>query len=270
MTAASAQKIDALFDRLWRQYTDLNPSAREIHSLLTDAGEYVLNDHVAFRTYDDSRLGLERLAKPFVKLGYQAKDEYFFEAKKLYAKHYEHPDVRQPKVFISELQLAKCSSGLRQTVTELINQVPANLLESDDLCHAGRPWRVSHKTYSALYAESEYAGWLAAFGFCANHFTVFVNELKKFGELTTLNAFLKQKGFKLNASGGEIKGSPEVFLEQSSTMSREVDVSFTDGVFRIPSCYYEFAKRYPMPSGELYQGFVEKSADKIFESTNRM
>ncbi|REJ62002.1 MAG: DUF1338 domain-containing protein, partial [Proteobacteria bacterium] len=25
---------------------------------------------------------------------------------------------------------------------------------------------------------------------------------------------------------------------------------------------------YPLDSGELYQGFVAKSADKIFESTN--
>ncbi len=31
----------------------------------------------------------------------------------------------------------------------------------------------------------------------------------------------------------------------------------------------EFAHRYPLPNGNLFQGFVAKSADKIFESTNR-
>ncbi len=36
----------------------------------------------------------------------------------------------------------------------------------------------------------------------------------------------------------------------------------------IPSCFYEFAKRYPQADGELYTGFVAASADKIFESTN--
>ena len=37
---------------------------------------------------------------------------------------------------------------------------------------------------------------------------------------------------------------------------------------RIPSCYYEFARRYPLPSGEVFQGFVPESADTIFESTD--
>ena len=97
---------------------------------------------------------------------------------------------------------------------------------------------------------------------------VFVNHLKKYSDLETLNDFLKAKGFKLNTSGGEIKGTPQVFLEQSSTLANSVKVEFTDSKREIPSCYFEFAKRYPLASGELYQGFVAKSADKIFESTN--
>ncbi|MBX3040139.1 MAG: DUF1338 family protein, partial [Bdellovibrionaceae bacterium] len=76
-------------------------------------------------------------------------------------------------------------------------------------------------------------------------------------------------GHKLNASGGLIKGSPEAMLEQSSTMARPVPVKFNDGTHEVPACYYEFAKRYPQKNGELYHGFIEKSADKIFESTNR-
>lgn len=264
------QSIEGLFDRLWKQYVKLNPSALEIHDLLKSEGEVVLNDHVAFRTYDDPRLGLARLAKPFLALGYKEMDNYTFKEKKLFAKHYEHPDSTKPKVFISELQLAKCSSELQKAVKELIDQMPKGLADSPELCYAGRPWKVTHATYKKLYAESEYAGWLAAFGFCANHFTVYINELKKFSDIKKLNEFLKAKGFKLNASGGEIKGTPEVFLEQSSTMSRELEVEFTDGKFKVPSCYYEFAKRYKLPSGKLYQGFVEKSADKIFESTNQM
>ncbi len=38
---------------------------------------------------------------------------------------------------------------------------------------------------------------------------------------------------------------------------------------QVPSCYYEFAKRYKDAKGKLYQGFVAASADKIFESTNK-
>ena len=51
-------------------------------------------------------------------------------------------------------------------------------------------------------------------------------------------------------------------------MADHVMVEFSDKTVAIPSCFYEFAKRYPMENGELYTGFVAASADKIFESTN--
>jgi hypothetical protein len=51
-------------------------------------------------------------------------------------------------------------------------------------------------------------------------------------------------------------------------MADKVAVGFLYGVKHIPGGFYEFAKRYPQDDGELYGGFVEASADKIFESTN--
>ena len=96
-----------------------------------------------------------------------------------------------------------------------------------------------------------------------------VNELKTLQSLEEVNAFIKSLGFALNTSGGEIKGGAEEKLEQSSTLASEIAVSFDEGEFKVPGCYYEFAKRYPLESGKLYQGFVAASADKIFESTSR-
>jgi hypothetical protein len=127
---------------------------------------------------------------------------------------------------------------------------------------------VTHTEYKTLLEESEYAAWMSAFGFRVNHFTVNVNALKKFNNLQALNDFIKSNGYKLNAAGGEIKGSKDVYLEQSSTLADKVKVQFSDGTFEIPSVYYEFALRYKLADGKLYQGFVEKSADKIFESTD--
>jgi hypothetical protein len=43
-------------------------------------------------------------------------------------------------------------------------------------------------------------------------------------------------------------------------------INFNEEAKEIPS--YEFALRYPMENGELYQGFIAASADKIFESTD--
>lgn len=261
--------LDCLFERLWEDFRRINPQADAIHRLLSDRGEAIVNDHVAFRTFDDPRVNLDVLARPFLKGGYVPRGEYAFPSKHLSARHYEHPEALRPKVFISELRLAEMSPRLREDVARLLDQVPQERWDDPELCASGRPWQVDYSTYERLAAESEYAGWMAAYGFRANHFTVFVNALKSIGSLQELNALLKAQGFPLNTEGGEIKGSPEVFLEQSSTLAPDVEIAFQDGVYPVPGCYYEFARRYPLPDGALFQGFVAKSADKIFQSTDR-
>ncbi len=261
--------IKVLLQSMWQDYCDLNPSAKKIHDLFEDKGETVVNDHIALRTFQHPKLGLKVLARHFEVLGYKKMGEYRFEEKKLYAEHFEHVRGEEPKIFISELELHRLSPFVRDECEKMIAQVPATAPLNYDFLYSGRHWTMSHATYLALAAESEYASWLAAFGFRPNHFTVSVNHLSKLADLPTLNAFVKQNGYVLNASGGEIKGSVAVHLEQSSTMARPVLTEFSDGKFEVPGCYYEFAKRYPLADGKLYQGFVEKSADKIFESTNR-
>lgn len=262
-------ELTRLFHLLWRDYSALNPQAGRIHALLEARGETLINDHVAFRTFAHPGLGIDALAAPFVRLGYSPAGDYVFPEKKLTARHYRHPDPLRPKVFISQIHLDKLSAGARSLALGLINGIPAGLAARPDWIASGRPWPIDYTTYEALGRESEYAAWMAAFGFRANHFTVFANALRTFPGLTELNHFLKANGFRLNAAGGEIKGSPAIFMEQSSTLANAATVDFTGGARSVPGCYYEFARRYPMPDGALFQGFNEKSADKIFESTDR-
>ena len=263
-------KLQAIFDRLWNDYTTLNPSAKQVYDLLINEGESIENDHIAFRTFDDSRINIEVLSQVFLGLGFQEKGEYHFKEKKLYAKHFEHPDLKNaPRVFISQLLLKEFSPELQSTVKKSIDQISESFLKSDDLIFSGRLWdKPSYKTYEKLREESEYAAWLYVYGFMANHFTVNVNLLKKYNSLENLNSFLIERGFLLNKAGGEIKGDPSQLLEQSSIKSGIIKMDFAEGLYNIPGCYYEFAKRYPDKNGDLYSGFIAKSADKIFESTN--
>ena len=260
---------DDLFGALWTQYAALTPQAEAIRGLLEARGETVQNDHVAFRTYDHPALGIARMAAPFEALGYREFDTYRFEEKKLFARAYAHEDETQPKVFISELLLDEFSEDLRDRVNALVDQMPDGAAEGPGHLTSGRPWTVDTATYEALAAESEYAGWLAAYGFCANHFTIFVNALTSFDSLEDLAAFIEAEGYAMNDAGGVIKGGPDVLLAQCSTKAARVPCGFADGTLTIPSCYYEFAKRYAGADGTLYQGFVASSADKIFESTDR-
>jgi len=261
--------IDSLFDNLWDNYLSVTPLAKRVHNLLgSTQTDDINNDHIALRTFNIEKVNLEKLAAHFIAVGYKECEEYHFEEKKLYAKHYEHSDPLKPKVFISELLVEKFSSEIQKIIHDLVDQVDSNALTADNFLYSGTHWSIDSATYKTLLAESEYAAWTAAWGYRANHFTVSINNLTNFSTIEEVNEKLKSAGFSLNTAGGEIKGSAEVLLEQSSTLADNFLVKFTDGEMEIPSCFYEFAYRYKKPDGELYTGFVAASADKIFESTN--
>lgn len=262
--------INKLFQGLWKNYIQITPSANKIHQLLTDkTGEAeIINDHIALRTFNLECVNLKKLAAHFLALGYEQKGDYDFASKKLSAQHFEHPDTTQPKVFISELRVNELSEAAQAIINKMVSSVEKGATEADNFLYSGTHWSVSHDDYKTLLAESEYAAWMAAWGYRANHFTVSVNHLNKIEELAEVNEILKQAGFTLNTSGGEIKGGEDVCLAQSSTMADVSKVKFSDAEVSIPSCFYEFAQRYKMQDGEYYQGFVAASADKIFESTN--
>lgn len=258
-----------LFSALWDAYTAMTPSAKQIHAIFERPAGPVINDHIAFRTFNDPRVGIDVLAAPFLQLGYIEKGDYEFTEKKLFAHHYELPeDPSAPKIFISELLLEEFSEDTQRIIGRALDQIKAEDLASDTLLLKGRLWDINFEDYELLRKESEYASWMYIYGFCPNHFTVLVNELEGSPSLAEVNSLLKDKGFKLNDAGGEIKGSPDQLLEQSSTIADRVTVKFESGDRVIPACYYEFAKRYPLKDGKLYQGFIAASADKIFESTD--
>lgn len=259
-----------IFESLWEGYIQLTPSAPAILETFREINPNVKNDHIALRTFNDPRVGIDVLARPFKALGYVQKGTYYFKSKKLNAIHLEKEGTDWPKVFISELILEKCSAALQKTIHKLLDSCLASVYEADDLILKGNVWGTpSYATYEQLAEESEYAGWMYVYGFCANHFTILVNTLETVKSLEEVNSILKSKGYMLNASGGEIKGTPAQFLQQSSTLADQIDVTFEEGVYKIPGCYYEFALRHPMPEGKLFSGFITSSADKIFESTDR-
>lgn len=262
--------VNTLFEKLWENYLAVTPSAVTVHELFGQTqGQEVINDHIALRTFNLPKIGLNDLAGHFEALGYEACGEYHFVTKKLYAKHFEHPQYPDlPKVFISELLLEQCSESLQKTIRGLVAKMDTDAVTQDNFLYSGRHWDIDYPTYQQLLQESEFAAWVAAWGYRANHFTVSNNHLSEFDSIEQINQAVKDAGLSLNTSGGEIKGSVDVMLEQSSTLADKHPLAFSDGERAIPSCFYEFAKRYPKADGALFTGFVAESADKIFESTN--
>ena len=269
-----ATEARATLDRLWRDYVAMNPQIGQVIAALQQRGEAFRNDHIALRTFDlkvsEGRdIGMLRLGALWERWGYVARGDYTFTAKGLRARHWEHPDPELPRVFISELITDKLPAAGREKIEAMLRQLPEGLAEDPSCLYAGRLWRCDRETWQMLADVSEYAGWMALFGLRANHFTVDVRSLKSFADLPEVNGWLRSLGFPLNDSGGEIKGSREICLEQSSTRAANVEVQLDDAVVTAPGCYVEFAQRHLDASGQLFSGFVADNADKIFESTHR-
>jgi hypothetical protein len=262
--------LNTIFERLWTDYSTQNPSAQKIYDLFVREGENVVNDHIAFRTLDYPEINIDVLAKPFISNGYKSKGDYRFTEKHLFARHYELPgDNTAPRIFISQLILSECSQFVQNTLKMFIKNTNLRKMSSDELIFSGTVFDpLSYEVYNKLREESEYAAWFYVFGFRANHFTVSVNALKNYNNIFSVNELLRKKGFMLNSAGGEVKGTAADMLMQSSTIADTVLINFLEGSFDVPCCYYEFAQRFPDANGNLYNGFVAKSADKIFESTN--
>lgn len=259
------------FNALWQHYIKVTPQALSIQNLFLNMGEQVVNDHVAFRTFNNSPISLDKLEPQLLALGYQAYGAFRFENKHLKARCYRHTDDQNaPKIFLSELLVEELPPSCQEILHKYIAQIPADAVQDPSIFYAGLLWSTpSQADYQALAEHSEYAAWLTSMGLQANHFTVSINHLTKLNSIESVNQLLLEQGYSLNEVGGLIKGSAELYLEQSSTMADKIRYRFSDNhEANIPSCFYEFARRHTMPNGLLFDSFIEGNADKIFDSTN--
>ena len=260
--------IRELFEEMWTTYCKVNRHVEEVKGyMMAHEEDDVVNDHIALRTFNHPRINRQVIARPFLESGYTAVENLEFEKKKLDATYYTHDDPDLTRVFISELRIEEFSPELQSTINRLVDEIPNKAIEQFNFCNSGVPWNViTFDTYNKLKEESEYAAWVATFGFIVNHFTISITDMKSFDHVFQVNRFMKENGFEINDSGGEVKGSVEQGLEQSSIMARDVDVQFApedSEIKKIPGCYYEFALRH-----NGFDGFIAGSADKIFESTD--
>ena len=260
--------VDDFFKLLWEGYHSFTPHADQIEKLFHERGEEITNDHVALRTFGYPGINVDAIGLLLLKLGYHPRGEYDFVEKGLHACHFERTP-EDPLIFVSELLPATLSKKNKKLLDSVFQGSSQPSLSLADLAGC-RPWSLFRcSEVEGLLAESEYAGWVAAHGVRVNHFTVAIHEMKTISSLEELNGILRERGIALNQNGGEIKGSPDVLLEQSSTKALPLKVALADGPFELPGCYVEFARRYLSEEGGYYRGFFSGSANKIFESTDR-
>lgn len=283
---------------LMRRYKERVPDVERIINALVDRGvvrdaDSLSNDHIAFRTIGIPHLGIASLEKIFLAYGYQRRDRYRFDAKKLNAYWYSPPNDYHPRIFISELCVDELSTQAQQIIgryTKVIATDPVEHLKLDSWQQVDRflhssMWELMNwEDYQTLLSESEYAAWALYNRYYLNHFTISVHTLPEgYNTLDEFNAFLESIGCVLNDSGGKIKVSADGKLRQSSTVAQVVEGEFRDGrddieMHQISGSYVEFAERLVLDEFKQLtadqirrehrrDGFEAENADKIFEST---
>jgi hypothetical protein len=294
MHLSNNSAISKILQGVFAVYRDRVPDVQKITDAMVSYGivagqSEILNDHIAFRTMGVKNLGIASFEKIFLAHGYEKRDYFFFEGKKLDAYWYAPPDDELPRVFISELRVKDLSEKTQQIIEKYTGTIATDPADSINLNNVEEVTEFFHKPlwqlptledYKALLEESEYAAWVIYNRYYLNHYTISVHQLD--GEHRTLeqfNDFLKSIGITLNNAGGEIKVSPDGLLRQSSSVAEKIEAEFAGGDKAVISgSYVEFAERLPLPEfahlpfAEIKRhmrrdGFESGNADKIFEST---
>jgi hypothetical protein len=286
--------LDIVLNGLMRCYKERVPDVKVILEAMVAEGmiqspDEIENDHIAFRTMGVPHLGVKSFEKIFLHYGYEKRDHYFFEGKKLDARWYSPPRESDPRIFVSELRVGDLSEESQRIIHSYTNEVASDPVDSLDLDNGAEVdaflhqplWRTpSVSDYQSLLKESEYAAWVIYNRYYLNHFTISVHNLPNgFNTVADFNVFLEKNNIKLNTSGGKIKISPDGGLLQSSTVAEMIEAEFANGEkLSISGSYVEFAERKVLPQfknipeQELHRrhrrdGFEAGNADKIFEST---
>ncbi|MCF2496022.1 DUF1338 domain-containing protein [Dyadobacter chenhuakuii] len=288
------ETLDIVLNGLMRRYKERVPDVGVILNAMVADGvvlsaDNIENDHIAFRTMGVANLGVQSFEKIFLHYGYEKRDHYFFEGKKLDAWWYSPPRETDPRIFVSELRVNDLSDESQRIIRSYTDEVTADPVDALDLDNGAEVdaflhqplWRTpTVADYNSLLRESEYAAWVIYNRYYLNHFTISVHNLPEgYNTVAAFNEFLEKNGIRLNTSGGKIKISPDGGLLQSATIAEMINAKFANNEhLEISGSYVEFAERKILPQfqnippAEITRrhrrdGFEAANADKIFEST---
>lgn len=288
-----AASLQVILDRYWAS----SPTAQRVVDTLYAApgglgADQLYHDHLAFRTFGVSGMGIESLGAALESFGYRRQDNSVFPKKKLAATWYAPPPAAPggppayellPRVFVSQLEVGKLSPQAQSIILRYTSALAFSPVAAWSSVLTGQlPWGTpAVGDYETLLGESEYAAWVLVNGYALNHTALSVHRISPAveGGLGAFNRRLTAAGFTLNGEGGLIKASPDGLLLQSSTVADVGEMELRgEHRHRVVQAYLEFVERKPLPQhaslppdqlleAHRRDGFEASSADNIFAST---
>ena len=291
-----------LLERLWEQYIKRVSYANKYVELVTKKGGKVVNDHIALRTFNthtgEQPEGVRAIKHILNCLEYKPAMNYHFSKKKLNAVHFEHPDEKFPKIFVSQLEVELLPDWAQEIINKTVKDTPyilsdnsielllkvkeegelpteaAELLVADLVQYFRRPWGIPQKEdVLKLNDVSQYAAWVLIHGNSVNHFTAYINyqDVAEWPDLESTCKGLEAAGVPMKE---HIEGKKGSKLRQSATLAvkEEVQVKGEYGVEKIiwTYAYYELAQRNFVEdngSKKLFSGFLGEQAVHLFDMT---
>lgn len=302
MKQSSKEITRAWLNGLWDQYLERVVYAKQYAEMTVAQGGRVVNEHIAFRTFNahtgEQPEGIRGIKHLLKQLGYKAAGEYKFSKKKLSAVHFEYPDETFPKIFVSQLEVQLLPNWAQAVIHDAVkdtryllsdksiellqilskkDELPteaADYLVSDLVQYFRRPWGVPYKEdVLKLNDVSQYGAWVLLHGNSVNHFTASINfqDVANWPDLETTCHALQNAGIPMKETIEGEKGSK---LQQSATQAvkEDVEVRTPEGIEKInwTYAYYELAQRgYVEENGQrkLFSGFLGEQASHLFDMT---
>lgn len=291
-----------LLESLWEQFIARVSYARTYVDLVTEKGGQIVNDHIALRTFNthtgEQPEGIRAIKHILNFLDYKPVTTYEFKKKKLTAVHFEHPDKKFPKIFVSQIEVGLLPDWAQQIIHNTVVETPyllsdesikllgvlkkegqlpklaADALVADLTRYFRRPWSIPKKEdVLKINDVSQYAAWTLLHGNSVNHFTAFINyqDVKEWPDLEATCKGLEKAGIPIKDN---IEGERGSKLRQSATLAvkEEVDVIGEDGPEKLnwTYAYYELAERgFIEENGQkkLFSGFLGEQATHLFDMT---
>lgn len=288
-----------LIDHLWHSFKKDVPS----YSRIFGNNEPTLDHFALIDLAPSDSSGISFLTRIFQTLGYELGGMGYIpekindfvwlrdpESMKLNPKH------ALPQVVLADFRIDKLSKTNYEIVTKYLNNYPKfdwkvfnerveALKQGDEsvfeelllqtlsvLTHS--TWQVpSHEDYLSLKSENELMSWVLLFGRKINHFGIGIYTLPEYQDLNAFNEFLKQNlQLSMNKNNGEIKGSKDVGIEQSSILGEEILIEQEETSFDVQNPFLEFVWRFPRTSTipetleDYYPDFLAANATNVIES----
>lgn len=296
-------RID-LNELLWRHYKTQSPHAQLLEGELIRRGETPVLDHYAIITAPSIYCSMESLAEIFASIGYCLQGRDYLPEKQNDFLWMAEEDAQTnaacdvlPQVVLADFRLHELPESTQTIlkkyrhhgnpnaishIKKLAEQVKKGDAEAATTLTTTlatyltqRDWPLPSKEDLLKISESnELLAWTLLFGRCPNHFTISVHLLKGFKSLEDFNQFMiNDLKLPLNSTGGVIKGSPSIGIEQSSTLGAKITTQTIDELIEIANSFIEFVWRYPKNANQpgtqwhdYFTGFIANNANKVIES----